>query len=275
MAIDLGGLIKTGVGAFTGNPALAASGIGSLLSSGSRSDIAARQAAGQAFNPVDINTGSGSTTFNPDTGFTSTLSPELQAIRDQLIGTGGTALQDFQTFDPTEAGGLFTDKLNALAQPGEEQKRLSLENRLFKQGLSGSSGGAARTEALLGAQGIAQNQRDLTGLEFGQSQQERLFRNALSAITGGVSLDKLTSSQLDQALTAAGAATRASTNQANTIAGAGNKNVTAQEDFFTSLTSSLGDFSFGGTENAADMGTAFEPGVQTTLFDTGFDTNQF
>jgi len=245
MGLNIGSLVSAGVGAFTGNPALIASGVGGLLSSSQRSGTAGNLAAGLAYNPVDINTGIGSTTFDKETGYTSTLSPELQALRDRLIQQGGEGLDAFQTFDPTAAGALFTDQLDVLAQPREEQQRLSLENRLFKQGLSGSTGGAARTEALYGAQGIAQNQRDLTGLQQGQLQQDRLFKQALQAISGGTGLDGLSADQLNQALQAAGGSTAASSNQARAIAAGETANTNAQDSFFNSLSSSLGDFSFG------------------------------
>lgn len=181
-------------------------------------EAADRAAAGSQFAPLGIQTGIGSVGFGniggDSKGFTGSLSPEYQALRDQLMGIGATGLNQFQTFDPMQAAGLFTGQLNTMAAPQEQQQRTQLENRLFKQGLLTSSAGADRFGELAQAQAMAQNQRNLMGYEYGTTEQQRLFQNALGGIQGASALDQLLSQQINQALAASGAQTTANTNAA-------------------------------------------------------------
>jgi hypothetical protein len=225
--------------------------LGSKLAGDRQEDAARRAAAAMAFDPADITAGGATTTFDKDAGLVSTLSPELQALRDQFIGRTQEGLEAFQTFDPTQAGQLFTDKLTALAAPREEQARLGLENRLFKQGLLSSSAGAERQGALDTAQALAQGARDVTGLQFGQSQQDRLFQQALGNLQAGTGLDALTTNQINQSLALGGRQSAAAAPGAQLQFGAAQNQADAMSGFFNSLGQGVSNLDFGslfGTE---------------------------
>ena len=255
-------------------------------------DAAKDAAAASQFAPVNITSGIGSTTYAdptlapmmgavtrmqaaqglesgnltqeehdamiagiPEAGFTSQLSPELQVQRDRLMQIGQEGLDTFQGFDPTQAAAQFTQQLDTIAAPQEEKARLSLENRLFKQGLTQSTPGADRFGALATAQGMAQNQRNLQGMQFGTGEQQRLFQNALGGIQGATALDALSSQQLNQAISAGGANTSANITGANFNFQAGQNNADALSGFFGGIgqgfmnmsqpTSTFGNNNFG------------------------------
>ena len=218
--------------------------LGSVLGGKSQERAAEIAARAAAFRPVGSTTGFGTTGFDPEGNITQQLSPEYQALRDQLLQQGAQGLQQFQTFDPTEAGQLFTQQLGTLAAPQEEQQRLALENRLFQQGLTGGTTGQQRTQALLGAQGIAQGQRDLLGQQFGQQQQGRLFEQALGGIQGATTLDQLLQGQQAQALQAGGAQTAAATQAAQFQFQAGQNRADAISGFFGNLGQSFANQAF-------------------------------
>lgn len=223
--LNIGALGALGIGAGT-------SLIGGLLGADATKDAARIAAEASRFAPIDITSGTGTTTF-ADGGFQSQLAPELQAVRDQLLGFGQQGLDTFAGFDPNQSAALFTRQLDELAQPQEQQQRLQLENRLFQQGLTGSTD--PRTESLLSAQAIAQNQRNLQGLEFGQSQQDRLFQQALGGIQGATTLDASLANQLNQAISAGGANTLANQTGANFQFQAAQSNADALSGFFGGL----------------------------------------
>lgn len=70
--------------------------------------------------------------------------------------------------DPYAAGQKFYEQQKALYAPDQEKDRLALENRLLGQGMLGSSGGAARQEALRKAQAQVDLQAQYDGLEKAQ-----------------------------------------------------------------------------------------------------------
>lgn len=227
---------------------------GSLLGGIMGGNAAKDAARASIFRPVDVTTGIGTVraTGRPgDVDFETELSPEMQAIRDQLLGAGVAGLDAFQTFDPREAGRLFTAELDALAMPQERNARLAQENRLFKQGLLGATTGANQTEALLTAQALAGNERRLQGMLQGQSQQDRLFQSALGGIQGATALDALLAQQLNQAISAGGAQTMANATGANFQFQAGMNQADAISGFFSNLGQGLMSQSFAPTAASA------------------------
>jgi len=70
--------------------------------------------------------------------------------------------------DPYAAGQKFYEQQKALYAPDQEKDRLDLEKRLLGQGMFGSSGGAAQTEALRKAQAQVDLQAQYGGLEKAQ-----------------------------------------------------------------------------------------------------------
>ena len=70
--------------------------------------------------------------------------------------------------DPMAAGQKFYEMQKALYAPDQEKDRLDLEKRLLGQGMLGSSGGAARQEALRKAQAQVDLQAQYGGLQQAQ-----------------------------------------------------------------------------------------------------------
>lgn len=92
------------------------------------------------FNPYNVNQSTGSVNYDAASRtFNSQLNPQLQGIQQGLFSQYGAV-------DPTQQLNLMRQQ----AQPFNEQMGLNLENRLFKQGLTGASvvdqpGGARRS----------------------------------------------------------------------------------------------------------------------------------
>lgn len=70
--------------------------------------------------------------------------------------------------DPMAAGQKFYEQQKALYAPGQEKDRLDLEKRLLGQGMFGSSGGAAQSEALRKAQAQVDLEAQYGGLSKAQ-----------------------------------------------------------------------------------------------------------
>jgi len=251
--------------------------LGSYLG-GKSAERAARTAANASlFRPVSIDTGLGSVTATGtpgNVGFETALSPELQAIRDQLLGIGTTGLEQFQTFDPNQAAALFTQQLNQVAQPQEQQQQLQLENRLFQQGLLGGTTGQNRMEALNTAQGFAQNQRNLQGLQYGTDEQARLFQNALGGIQGATALDQMLAQQLGQSIAAGGAQTAANVGAADFQFQAGMNQADAISGFFGNLGTGLANYAYQ-PPPPSSQGLFVQPNTSLSINPYTVDTSQF
>lgn len=125
------------------------------------------------FTPVGITTNFGSSQFgvNPQTGqLTSagyTLSPQLQALQESLLGGFGGALQQAQGVNtsalqqgantlyglgqsylgqsPAEVQQNYIQQQQALLAPGQEQTLANIRNRLFQTGRTGLATGGTST----------------------------------------------------------------------------------------------------------------------------------
>ena len=104
-----------------------------------------------------------------------TLSPEEQALQQQLLGGAGGFFG--QAMTPTQAReqAVF-DRIRATQLPEEERQRLALEERLLSQGRLGTSsatyGGATPEQlALATAQEEARNRAMLTAMQQAQAEQ--------------------------------------------------------------------------------------------------------
>jgi len=249
--------------------------VGAYLGGNAQERAARIAAQASLFRPVGIETGIGTVTATGtpgNVGFETALSPELQAIRDQLLGIGTTGLEQFQTFDPNQAAALFTQQLNQVAQPQEQQQQLQLENRLFQQGLLGGTTGQNRIEALNTAQGFAQNQRNLQGLQYGTGEQARLFQNALGGIQGATALDQMLAQQLGQSIAAGGAQTAANVGAAQFQFQAGMNRADAISGFFGNLGTGLANYAYQPTPT---QGLFTQPNTSLSINPYTVDTSQF
>ncbi len=214
----LGGLLG-GVGDFLGGPG------GSLLSTGLGIDalnelrsigkaaqtegaaIGAQAQADTAFKPFSISTGFGGVAAGPQGGYTTTLSPQQQALQSQLAGiTGGLtggyggapdvsgiqgqALGGVQGLLQQAQGGIagreqdVYDRIRATQMPEEQRQQLALNERLASQGRTGLRtamfGGSPEQFAMEKARAEAMNQASL--MSINQAEQQRA--SDLAAATG-------------------------------------------------------------------------------------------
>lgn len=122
-----------------------------------RAETAATDVAGQTqFKPFTVTSGIGGVSTTPTGGLTTTLTPEQQALQEQLQGFGTQAfgmlsspeqraqeqsdIISMLTQDPSQRASReqeMYNRLRAVQQPEEARKALELEERLFNQGRSG------------------------------------------------------------------------------------------------------------------------------------------
>ena len=141
-----------------------------------------QQMAEQAeFRPFTVTTGLGTTTTDPTGGVAVGLTPEQQALQNQLLSQA-TGLFGQVGVSPAEAQADIYEQIRATQRPEEERQRLAMEERLLSQGRLGLQSAAyggsspellametARQEAMaranLGArtQALAEQQQALTG----------------------------------------------------------------------------------------------------------------
>lgn len=128
------------------------------------SNLATQLRSDLQFRPYTVTTGTGTTVSTP-TGTTLNISPELEALQNQLrTGAGslfGTALGSI----PARSAEI-TAALEAAAAPSRERDYLTLENRLFQQGRGG-----VRTAAFGGTPEL---------LAFNKALEEQRAMNALT-----------------------------------------------------------------------------------------------
>ena len=107
--------------------------------------------AGRAeFKPFTVTTGLGGATTTPEGGFALQMSPEQQALQNQLLGQS-QALFGQVGVDPSKAQADLYEQIRATQRPEEERQRLALEERMLSQGrmgLSSSAYGGASPELL-------------------------------------------------------------------------------------------------------------------------------
>lgn len=134
------------------------------------------------FRPFTVTTGLGSLQATPEGGYTSTLSPQQQALQDQLMA-GAQGFYGQATTPMAQRQQQVYDALRAVQSPEEERARLALEQRLAAQGRLGLQtadyGGSPESFALSKAQAEARNQASVMAIEQAmreQSQQAELGR---------------------------------------------------------------------------------------------------
>lgn len=176
-------------------------------SSGGAGDIAqsqleaARLAADAArFRPVGITTNFGTSNFGFDSSGNLTsagykLSPELQAMQDQIMGYTRQGLGDvgmlqnlgrgYLAQTPEQAAASWMSKQQALLQPSRQQQYAQMQQGLFNTGRGGLSVaqggnlGAANPEAQAYYNALAQQDAALAAQAMQQGQQQVQFGQGL------------------------------------------------------------------------------------------------
>jgi hypothetical protein len=136
--------------------------------------------AGTEFRPYTVTSNLANITTTPEGGFGIGLSPEQQAMEQQLQQQAAGLFGQVGA-DPSTAQAQLYEQIRATQRPEEERQRLALENRLLSQGRLGLSsaayGGAspellametARQEAMARANLTARQQAQAEQLQAGQ-----------------------------------------------------------------------------------------------------------
>ena len=136
----------------------------------------ARQGLTQAeFRPFTVTTATGGMMgVGPEGGTTMAVSPQEQALQQQLMGGAGQFFGQAQVPTTAREQAVF-ERMRAIQQPEEERQRLALEERLAAQGRLGlrtaQYGGAPEQFALAQAQEEARNRAMLTAMQQAQAEQ--------------------------------------------------------------------------------------------------------
>ena len=115
------------------------------------------------FQPFTVTTGLGQTVTTPEGSLDVILSPEQEALQNQLLGQAQGLFEEVGV-DPTIAQADLYEQMRAIQRPEEERQRLATEERMLAQGRLGLSSDAyggstpellaqeqARQEAMLAA----------------------------------------------------------------------------------------------------------------------------
>ena len=171
-----------------------------------RAEQAAADVAGQTqFKPFTVTSGIGGATTTPTGSLTTTLSPEQQALQQQLQGFGTQAFgmlgsPEQRAAEQASVVGMLTgaggglqqreadimQRLQAAVSPEQERQRMALEERLFGQGRLGVAtnqyGGTPEQLALEKA--IAEQQAGLgvSAMEQARAEQQQQASQTLAGL---------------------------------------------------------------------------------------------
>jgi len=144
------------------------------------SDIADLGLTQTEFRPFTVTTSTGGMMgVGPEGGTTMTLSPQEQALQNQLLGGAGQFYgQAQQPLDAREQA-VF-ERMRAAQRPEEQRQRLALEERLAAQGRLGTSSAAygGATPELMAQETAIQESRDRAMLAAMQQAQAEQMQQA-------------------------------------------------------------------------------------------------
>ena len=141
--------------------------------------------AGAEFKPYTVTSGLANITTTPEGGFGIGLSPEQQALQQQIMGQAGGFFSQLQA-DPAAAQANIYENIRATQRPEEERQRLALEERMLSQGrlgLSSAAYGGASPELL--AQETAR-QEAMARANLGARQQAMAEQQQAAGIAGSL-----------------------------------------------------------------------------------------
>lgn len=134
--------------------------------------------------PYAVYTGRGALTFDKG-GYTYTPSGDTLEASKLFSGADSRArIQSLLEGNGESFVSTAYNLLKKLGAPQEQQDRLDLENRLFQQGMLGSTGGQLRTQALYDSQGQTDLARQLSAFDL----REKLLSGEMSRFDYGMSL---------------------------------------------------------------------------------------
>ena len=137
------------------------------------------------FKPYTVTSNLARVGTDPSGGFTTQLSPEQQALQNQIMGQAGGFFSQLQA-DPAAVQADIYESIRATQRPEEERQRLALEERMLSQGrlgLSSAAYGGASPELL--AQETAR-QEAMARANLGARQQALAEQQQVAGIAGGL-----------------------------------------------------------------------------------------
>ena len=149
-----------------------------------------KDVAGRAeFKPFTVTTGLGGATTTPEGGYSLQMSPEQQALQNQLLGQS-QALFGQVGVDPSTAQADLYEQIRATQRPEEQRQRLALEERMLSQGrmgLSSDAYGGATPELLAQETAIqeAMGRANLGARTQAMSEQKQALDAATGMMTQG------------------------------------------------------------------------------------------
>ena len=141
------------------------------------------------FQPFTVTTGLGGATTDATGGYSLQMSPEQQAIQNQLLGQAQTLFGQVGA-DPSSAQADLYEQMRAVQRPEEERQALALEERMFSQGrmgLSSDAYGGASPEllALQTAREEAKNRASLAARQQALAEQQQALQLGTGLMTQG------------------------------------------------------------------------------------------
>ena len=147
--------------------------------------VGTRALENTAFKPYTVTSNLARIGTDPAGGFTAQLSPEQQALQNQIMGQAGGFFNQLQA-DPALAQAQLYEQMRAVQRPEEERQRLALEERMLSQGrlgLSSAAYGGASPELL--AMETAR-QEAMARANLGARQQALAEQQQAAGIAGGL-----------------------------------------------------------------------------------------
>jgi hypothetical protein len=141
------------------------------------------------FKPFTVTTGLGGATTDPTGGYALQMSPEQQALQNQLLGQSQTLFGQVGV-DPSTAQADLYEQIRATQRPEEQRQRLALEERMLSQGrmgLSSSAYGGSSPELLAQETAIqeAMGRANLGARTQAMSEQKQALDAATGMMTQG------------------------------------------------------------------------------------------
>ena len=133
---DLTGLLRGGGEYYLGQQNIeGAQQLGRETQAGAQA-LAQQAQAGTEFKPYTVTSGLANVGTTAEGGFNVNLSPEQQALQNQLQGQAGSMFGQVGV-DPALAQAQLYEQMRAVQRPEEERQRLALEERMLSQGRLG------------------------------------------------------------------------------------------------------------------------------------------
>jgi hypothetical protein len=183
--VDLQNILGTAGQAYLGQEAISApyevgkAGLDMAEQAGTRALINSQ------FKPYTVTSNLAKVGTDASGGFTTQLSPEQQALQNQIMGQAGGFFNQLQA-DPALAQAQLYEQMRAVQRPEEERQRLALEERMLSQGrlgLGSAAYGGSSPELL--AQETAR-QEAMARANLGARQQALAEQQQTASLAGGL-----------------------------------------------------------------------------------------